>query len=60
MNAEFRYNQDRIKNQLNEMQSNLEVLMMRVNEGEKQVTDIEHTLMTRKKTEEKNRKTIKR
>ena len=34
MTAEFRYNQTKIKNQLNEMQSKLEILTMRVNEGE--------------------------
>ena len=48
MTAEFRYNQDGIKNQLNEMQSKLEVIMRRVNKGEEQVTDTEHTLMARK------------
>ena len=34
MTAEFRSNQGEIKNQLNEMQSKLEVLMTRVNEVE--------------------------
>ena len=34
MTAEFRSNQAEIKNQLNEMQSKLEVLTMRVNEVE--------------------------
>ena len=34
MTAEFRSNQAEIKNQLNEMQSKLEVLMTRVNEVE--------------------------
>ena len=34
MTAEFRYNQAKIKNQLNEMQSKLEVLTMRINEVE--------------------------
>ena len=38
MTAEFRSNQAKIKNQLNEMQSKLEVLMMRVNEVEKLMT----------------------
>ena len=35
MTAEFRSNQAKIKNQLNEMQSKLEVLTTRVNELEK-------------------------
>ena len=48
MTAEFRTNQAKIKNQLNEMQSKLEVIMRRVNKGEEQVTDTEHTLMARK------------
>ena len=34
MSGEFRSNQAEIKNQLNEMQSKLEVLMMRINEVE--------------------------
>ena len=34
MTAEFRSSQAEIKNQLNEMQSKMEVLMMRVNEVE--------------------------
>ena len=37
MTAEFRSNQDEIKNQLNEMQSKWEVLTMRVNEVEERV-----------------------
>ena len=41
------------------MQSKLEVLMMRVNEVEEIVSDIEEKLMARKEVEEK-RKTIKR
>ena len=41
MTAEFKSNQAEIKNQLNEMQSKLEVLMMRVNEVGEQVSDIE-------------------
>ena len=60
MTAEFRSNQAEIKNQLNEMQSKLEVLTMRVNEVEEGVSDIEDKLMARKETEEKKRKTIKR
>ena len=36
MTAEFRSNQAEIKNQLNEMQSKLEVLTTRVNEVEKE------------------------
>ena len=57
MTAEFRSNQAEIKNQLNEMQSKLEVLMMRVNEVEKRGRDIEDKLMARKEAEEKRRKT---
>ena len=41
MTAQFRSNQAKIKNQLNEMQSKLEVLTMRVNEVEERVSDIE-------------------
>ena len=41
MSAEFRSNQTEIKNQLNEMQSKLEVLTMRVIEVEGRVSDIE-------------------
>ena len=37
MTTEFGSNQARIKNQLNEMQSKLEVLAMRVNEVEERV-----------------------
>lgn len=59
MTAEFISNQAKIKNQLNEMQSKLDVLMMRVNEVEERVSDIEDKLMARKEAEEK-RKTIKR
>ena len=59
MSTQFRSNQAKIKNQLNEMQSKLEVLMMRVNEAEERVSDIEDKLMARKEAEEKKRKTIK-
>ena len=38
MTVEFRSNQTEIKNQLNEMQSKLEVLTTRVHEVEEQVT----------------------
>ena len=41
MTAELRSHQPEIKNQLNEMQSKLEVLTMRVNEVEEPVSDIE-------------------
>ena len=41
MTAEFRSNQAKIKNQLNEMQSKLEVLTMRVNKIEECMRDIE-------------------
>ena len=60
MTAEFRSNQAEIKNQLNEMQSKLEVLTMRVNEVEERMSDIENKLMARKEAEEKQSKTIKR
>ena len=51
MTAEFRCNQAKIKNQLNEMQSKLEVLTTRVNEVEERVSDTEHKLMARAETE---------
>ena len=41
MTAEIRSNQAEIKNQLNEMHSKLVVLMMRVNEVEERVSDID-------------------
>ena len=41
MTAEFRSNQAENKNQLNEMQSKLEVLTMRVNKIEECMRDIE-------------------
>ena len=50
--AEFRSNQDEIKNQLNEMQSKLEVLTMRVKEVEERGVK-EGKLMARKEAEEK-------
>ena len=53
MTAEFRANRAEIKNQLNEMQSKLEVLTTRVNEGEERVSDIEDNLMAKRETEEK-------
>ena len=53
MTAEFRSNQAEIKNQLNEMQSKLEVLTMRVNEVEERMSDIEDKLMAKRETEEK-------
>ena len=55
MTAEFRSNQAQIKNELNEMQSKLEVLT-RVNEVEERVSDIEDKLMARKEAEEKREK----
>ena len=51
MNAEFRSNQAKIKNQLNEVQSKLDV-----NEVEERVSNIEDKLMTRKEAEEKKEK----
>ena len=59
MTAEFRSNQAKIKNQLNEMQSKLDVLTMRVNEVEEKVSNIEDKLMARTEAGKK-RKTIKR
>ena len=59
MMAEFRSNDAKIKNQLNEMQSKLEVLTMRVNEVEERVSDIEDKLMVRKEVEEKREKQLK-
>ena len=41
------------------MQSKMDVLMMRVNEEEERVSDIEDKLMTRKEIEEKNEKQLK-
>ena len=55
MTAEFRSNQAKIKDQLNEMQSKLGVLMMKVNEVEERVSDIEDKLMARRETEEKEK-----
>ena len=53
MAAEFRSNQAKIKNQLNEMQSKLEVLTMRVNKVEERVSDIEDKFMAKRETEVK-------
>ena len=53
MTTEFRSNQAEIKNQLNEMQSKLEVLTTRVNEVEERVRD---KLMAKRETEEKRDK----
>ena len=47
MTAEVRSNQAEVKNQLIEMQSILEVLTMRVNEVEEQVSDIKDKLMAK-------------
>ena len=57
--AEFRSNQAKIKNHLNELQSILEVLTMRVNEVEETVSNIEDKLMARKEAEEKREKQLK-
>ena len=51
--AEFRSNQAESKNQLNEMQTKLEVQTTRVNEVEERVSDIEDKLMAKRETEEK-------
>ena len=56
MTAEYRTNQAKIKNQLNEMQSKLEVLTTRVNEVEERVSEIEDKLMAKRETEEKREK----
>ena len=53
--AGFTSNQAKIKNQFNEMQLKLEVLMTRVNEVEERVSDIEDKLMARKEAEEKEK-----
>ena len=53
MTAEFRSNQAKIKNQLNEMQYKLEVLTMRVKEVEEQGSDIEDKLVERGKLRKK-------
>ena len=53
MTAELRSNQDKINNQLNEVQSKLDVLTTRVNEVEKRVSDIEDKLVVRNEAEEK-------
>ena len=58
MTAEFRSNQAKIKNQLNGMQSKLEVLTTRVNEVEERLSDIEDKLMARKEAEEKREKQL--
>ena len=55
MTAELRSNRAKIKNQLNEIQSKLEVLTMRVNEVER-VSDREDKLMSRKEAEDKREK----
>ena len=59
MTAEFRSNQAEIKNQLNEMQSKLEILMTSINEVEERVSNIEDKLMARKEAEEKRGKQLK-
>ena len=59
MTVKFRSNQAEIKNQLNAMQSKMEVLTMRVNEVEERVNDIEDKLMARKEDWEKSEKQLK-
>ena len=59
MTAEFRSNQAEIKNQLNDMQSKLEVLTTRVDEVEERVRDIEDKLMANRETEEKRDRQLK-
>ena len=53
MTAEFKSNQAESKNQLNEMQSKLEVLTTRVNKVEERGSDIEDKLMERGKLRKK-------
>ena len=48
MTSEFRSNHAETKNKLNEMQSKLEVLMMRVKKVEEQVSDMEAKLMAKR------------
>ena len=55
----FRSNQAKIKNQLNETQSKLEILTTRVNEVEERANDIEDRLMVRKEAEEKREKQLR-
>ena len=59
MTAEFKSNQAESKNQLNEMQSKLEVLTMRVNKVEEQGNEIEDKLMAKRETEEKRDRQLK-
>ena len=59
MTSEFKSNQDEIENKLNEMQSKLEVLTMRVNEVKERVSDIEDKLMAKRETEEKRDRQLK-
>ena len=59
MTAEFRSIQAESKNQLNEMQSKLEVLTMRVNKVEEQGNEIEDKLMAKRETEEKRDRQLK-
>ena len=54
--SELTSNQVKIKKRLNEMQSTLEVLTMRVNGVEERVSDTEDNLMVRKEAEEKREK----
>ena len=62
MTSEFRSNQAKIKNQLNEMESKLEVLTTRVNEMEERVIDKEDKFMEGRKLRqnEKNNEKTKR
>ena len=57
--VEFRYNQAKIKNQLNEMKSKLEVLTIKVKEVEERVSDIKDKLMAMKEAEEIRVKQLK-
>ena len=59
MTAEFRSNQAGIKNQLNEMQSKLEVLTTRVNEVEEWVSDIEDKQGRKLREKNKTKGTLK-
>ena len=59
MTAEFRSNQAESKNQLNEMQSKLEVLMTSFIEVEERGSDVEDKLMAKRETEVKRDRQLK-
>ena len=59
MTEKCRYYQTEIRNQLTETQFKLEVLIMKFNEVEERVSDIEDKLPTRKEAKEKREKQLK-